>query len=186
MHWFAKKATAEFEQRVEQEKIARMKAEEDFKRREMEVAEYIKGKEHEMKVEAERLKKEIEVERIQNQKAQNEKLRSDFSVVFSRADISKPSWCWRSEVEVLQAQIRKETDERKRAERRLAELEVARKEDKSIQMEDESMQIEDEVECDMENELENEQLQSKAKSSAKAKKTSATAKVGTLFSFRIT
>ncbi len=87
---------------------------------------------------------------------------------------------------MLQAQIRKETDERKRAERRLAELEVARKEDKSIQMEDESMQIEDEVECDMENELENEQLQSKAKSSAKAKKTSATAKVGTLFSFRIT
>ncbi len=84
---------------------------------------------------------------------------------------------------MLQAQIRKETDERKRAERRLAELEVARKEDKSIQMEDESMQIEDEAECDMENELDNEQLQSKAKSSAKAKKTSATAKVGTFFLF---
>jgi hypothetical protein len=68
-----------------------MKAEEDFKRREMEVAEYIKGKEHEMKVEAERLKKEVEVERIKNQKAQDEKLRSDFSVVFSLAMISKRS-----------------------------------------------------------------------------------------------
>jgi hypothetical protein len=152
MHPIPKKAAAEFEKKLQNEKRARAKAENDALEREKEVTEQLRCKEEKMACEANELKMEIEAEKLKKLDAQNKLVEMQKEKQASGAEQL-------NELEQLKAQIQREKNERQRAERQLADM----KQQKEVEKNEAETKRERRRTKELESKLaENEQLQSKA------------------------